>query len=405
MKARVRLHRFQWVNLQIRYLNGMKLEEDILENLGKLPKTLEATYSQIMEDMMSDGTSREWEITRKALMWIMCSRELLTKEQWAEFSYWPKEFPKDSHHIDTLFELCRNLVTWDSQLKVVRFAHLSVHEYLETKFSSVDTNSMAAESCLLLFDPTNWPGVAKLTLLPARPSLINYSTLNWADHIESSYSCEQHMSRVVLDRLKLFLGTPSEPGQAYCNWLHGIFWQALGLQHFPGGPLLQGRLYDILAHLESTPPNPFFAASYFTFGEELREQWECGSFDLNCKNKRGETLLFVASMRGNGWVVNMLLGKGACVNTGSSAYGSNPLMAAIRHGHWRAAVQLLNNGANTSATEGDTTVMRSATNRDLSTEIIGAVMAATAGNPWRTKQLMGLLQAGDFSIGVGLPRR
>lgn len=383
----------------------MKLEKDILENLGKLPKTLEATYSQIISDMMSNGRSREWEIIKKALMWIMCSRELLTKEQWAELSYWPKEVPKDSHLVDALFELCRNLVSWDSQLKVVRFAHLSIHEYLKTKFSSMDANSMAAECCLLLFDPIHWPGVAKLTLLPARPSLINYSTLNWADHIESSYSHEQHMNKVVLDRLKRFLGTPSQPGQAYCNWLHGIFWQAIGLQHFPGGPRLQGRLYDILSHLESTPPNPFFAASYFTFGEELREQWEYGSFDLNCKNKRGETPLFVASMRGNGWVVDMLLAKGACVNTGRSAYGSNPLMAAIRNGHWRVAVQLLNNGANTGGIEGDNTVMRSATNRDLSKEITSAVIAATAGNPWRMKQLMEQLHAGNPGIGVGLPGR
>lgn len=41
----VTFSRFQWVNLQIPYLNGMRLEADIMESLGTLPRSLQASYS------------------------------------------------------------------------------------------------------------------------------------------------------------------------------------------------------------------------------------------------------------------------------------------------------------------------------------------------------------------------
>lgn len=81
---------------------------DIKENLGKLPNTLEETYSEIYKAILSES-NRAQTVTRRALMWIMCSRELLTKDQWAEASYWPE--PVRQGGIDTLFKLCRNLAT------------------------------------------------------------------------------------------------------------------------------------------------------------------------------------------------------------------------------------------------------------------------------------------------------
>lgn len=84
----------------------MKFEKDIKENLGKLPKTLRATYSKILE-AMREGTLREWEVVEKALMWISCLQELLTQKLWTELSYWLESVPRDG--ADTLLS---SATTW-----------------------------------------------------------------------------------------------------------------------------------------------------------------------------------------------------------------------------------------------------------------------------------------------------
>lgn len=148
---------------KIKNLYRLKRKEEIERNLGKLPKTLEATYSQIWNDIHRSGTTDidQLEHVRKALAWVMCSqRPVLTPERWAEFTFWPRPAPENG--TDVLFDICRNLVTWDKQVNRVIFAHLSVQEYLERNvFTSVDAHSIATESCLsLLSDPTYWAEVS-----------------------------------------------------------------------------------------------------------------------------------------------------------------------------------------------------------------------------------------------------
>lgn len=219
--------RFQWASLQIKHLEGMRFEEDIIENLGKLPKSLKDTYSKILMAMHAEGTPREWEVTRKALMWIVCSRQLLSKELWTDISYWPKPVPHNGDNI--LFDLCRNLVTLDIQSRVVRFAHLSVQEYLDSQFTSSHSNTMAAESCLSLFDSIPSSAVANSTHLPSwesnsihqgrhrGTSFADYSALYWPDHVARSYSRDENMSIAMASRLTHFLGSAAQPGQAYLN--------------------------------------------------------------------------------------------------------------------------------------------------------------------------------------------
>lgn len=358
----------------------MHLEGDIIKNLGRLPKTLEATYAQTLQTMMDQGTPHEWGLTRRAMMWIMSSRTPFTKELWIEVSYWPHNIPKDGAEI--LFTLCHNMVTWDSQLGVVKFAHLSVQEHLESKLTTAtDAHSMATECCLSLLDSWYRPGGWKLTTRPPRKEFIDYATRYWIDHIQGSYSPHQHMNAVVLETVKGFLGTSIVPGHGYCKWLESISGR-LNVSTF-------GQDFtEMVPHLKSRPVNPLFAACYFQFARELHWLWE-GRYDINARNSRGETLLFVASIRGNEWAVNVLLRKGADINSGSSSFGSCPLVAAIKQEQLATTFQLIDRGARAPgvgkgfevvALEGSEEFLEAAMNRDQNFKTTEAVLMAAAGN-------------------------
>jgi hypothetical protein len=73
-----------WVDLQIKYLFTLKTRNAI-KKLGKLPKTLEETYSEIYERILK-ADLEELEIAQKALLWLMCSRRPLSPLEWVKAS-------------------------------------------------------------------------------------------------------------------------------------------------------------------------------------------------------------------------------------------------------------------------------------------------------------------------------
>lgn len=316
----VNICRFQWVNLRLIYLTGMRFEDDILENLGRLPKSLSAAYSQILTTMREESTDREWHVTKKALMWIMCSRELLTEELWTEISFWPMSVPTGGSHI--LFELCRNLVALDSESMVVRLSHLSVHEYLETTFGPIRTNTMAAENCLSSFDPSHSSPSAQF---------LQYSASYCVDHMERSYIVGESIDNTLLRRWQLFMGTLSAPGQGYTVWLSYITRRSWRGSY---------NLREMISHLHSIPPNPLFPICYFPFGVTLQQLLK-SAFDSNVYNETGVTPIFVASVYGNTWAVERLLEKGADPNVGSCHPDRcSPLVAAVGAGNFGIALLL-----------------------------------------------------------------
>lgn len=300
----------------------MRLEEDILENLGKLPGSLTTAYSETFKTMKEEATDREWALTTTALMWIMCARTLLTEELWTEMSYWPKAVPPDGAQI--LFELCRNLVAWDSQLNFVKFAHLSINEYLDTVFTPIKINTMAAGSCLSLFSPT---------LIPPGEDFLYYSASYWPDHVEGCYSPEKRIDEAMLNQLQGFMGTPSTPGYGYLAWYQKT--SVLKVPQ-PRNPYTHPRnQFD----WHSTPPNPLFAICFHQFGAFLDAQWD-SDWDVNICNDQHNTLLTMACSRGNKWAVKRLLKRGVSLGPGRCG-GVDPLLAAILADHDKIGVRLL----------------------------------------------------------------
>lgn len=145
-----------WVNLQIKEIcdsDRFHTEADLLEELGRLPVGLEETYDQIFKIISSYPRQASLLATR-TLQWIMCATYPLSPDLLSGAISIPLSGDGDvldglKMTRDKILQLCHNLVIWDEQLDVMRFAHLSVFEFLEKKHWSVSScHSLVAEACL-----------------------------------------------------------------------------------------------------------------------------------------------------------------------------------------------------------------------------------------------------------------
>lgn len=369
----------------------MKFVDDIKTNLGKLPQTLEDAYSQIWNEILSESPFAQ-KITKRALMWVICAREPLDRELWAEASYFPESVPEGG--VDILFDLCRNLVAWDAQLKRVIYAHLSVQEYLENRtFNSADANSMAAKSCLTWFRPNQLPLSRN-----AYTRFALYSISHWPYHIEL-------IEKDMLDILQPFLGTDANPSKAYTTFLvatYDVF--RVTRSYYSANPL------EWFGHVHSAMPNPLFLMCYFRFGPALREYLKRDSYDIRSRNDLGQTGLCVATMRGNELEMDLLLERMTGVHATAHAY-RNAWKEAIKGRQSRALVKILDwgtsIGANSSGFEimmragaksGNLEVLKAIMERDTNIKINEAVLVAAAGN--RQMQVVEYLLTRDPKIKI-----
>ena len=338
------LHRFQWAALQIHQLFAITLAVDIEKTLGKLPITLEQAYDQIWTTIR-DGGPFAYQLATRALMWVLCSMRPLNMEEWAKASYPPADYPSDGSGATTLLGLCRNLVIWDSQLDRMSFAHLSVQEYLEARiFDIIQAHSMAAQSCLLyLTYPNHALNGRKHKDSVHERTFENYVLMWWGYHFQRAFNEDRHMSDQAREQLQEFLGTPTKPGPYYCKWLENV---TVLCARFMSRSHLDTEYY----YLRSIPPNPLFAMSFYNFGGELEQHWELDVFNANCENLARESLLQVAIVRGNQWVVEYLCSKGADVN--AIINRRSLLMLAIDLNRGAALCALLDRGAKIDAVDG-----------------------------------------------------
>lgn len=156
------LHRsqgmFQWVDLQIKQILKCKSEEAVRSRLGKLPSGLKLAYDEIYSEI-KDLEEYDKVLADRAFMWVMCACKPLNSDELT--SAIRVNSNRDTVHLgskiteSSLLSLCNNLLVIDSQLKVWRFSHLSVMEYLEANCPSLRRpHSYAAKVCLGLFIET-----------------------------------------------------------------------------------------------------------------------------------------------------------------------------------------------------------------------------------------------------------
>ena len=113
----------------------MRTLNDVREGLKALPDTLMDAYGEIYKRILDQKGSAP-RLALAAFRWVQCSCEPLCSETlldaiMAEIGEQGEFTRKDTITANCLLDACQNLLLFDKQLNVFRFAHLSVDEYFE----------------------------------------------------------------------------------------------------------------------------------------------------------------------------------------------------------------------------------------------------------------------------------
>lgn len=383
-------NRFQWASLQIHQIVRCKTEPSVWNRLENLPEDLQKAYDEVWSNIDSlEEPDRT--LTKRALTWVMSAYMPMTSDELlSAIRVGSKEdVPFLAAEIDEegLLSLCNNFLVIDTKLKVWRFSHLSVMEYLESKqnLTLAEAHCHAATTCLSFFinaydneDPST---VAEL---PAegiydddvhdtyRKPAVSYDIFDtsnpfhiymrhyWVTHIHKSQSTEHS---VVASLLESFLGAPEESSVQYRRWFNQVKddssklkpsidtsgWEVSGFDasYFERykSELPFGSEYAWGSELE--PENvAIFAMCRFAFATLLSKWWDIPEIDFSRKNNRGHNLLTLAAIAGSVPLCEKLLEKGIDVSARleGSTFGS-ALVAAAHKGNTEVVKLLVKSGA------------------------------------------------------------
>jgi ankyrin repeat protein len=130
----------------------VKRERDIEDVLGELPKTLAASYAQILERIEKLPPS-SLRITKNSLAWILCAKRQLTIVELLAAASMDAGGHRDQIQESDLLHYCFNMILADHNTDCFRVAHPSVRDFLVLcpQFMDRPINSMATERCMGTF--------------------------------------------------------------------------------------------------------------------------------------------------------------------------------------------------------------------------------------------------------------
>lgn len=300
--------------------------------LRKLPPSLEGTYEEIFGEQIGTGQENDKLLAHAAMKWIMCSTRPLSPDELVEASNVGLPTSSSNADINTILEACHSLVVIDREANVVRFAHTSVHEFLQRKgWDSIQTNAVAAGACLSTIVNVLHPHSSSTPHTP----FVLYSIYYWPHHAQL---CDD--GKNIHIQLKSFLGTLETPAQSFLNWLTFIG----NKPHQEYEPEISWYP-NLKANLDADPPSILPAICYFGLQCILRDYLDSAQvIDINKRNKLGLSLLSLASGAGHEKIVRILIDRGAVVNQPGGTYGY-ALHYASALGQERTVRVLLEKGA------------------------------------------------------------
>lgn len=285
------------------------------------------------------------------MKWILCcQRSLAVHEFLTAISV---DFEETSIRVtkENVLHICHNLVIYDSELDIFRFAHLSVRDFLEERMIT-EANSLAAELCLLVC-LSKTPGSSS----DAANSFQRYAIWYWGFHCDMAR--ERRSEGKLGNLLREFLGCDAGKISSFGNWT------LLVKAAFPFRSHRHDAHDQKILRMTSSPPDPIFAACVLGFREivqNLLRQRSRRRFRgvprvlnstskiLESLNADGETCLRLASAYGHHEVVQLLLlEKAATVNKAEGIFKETALHVAAKEGHEVVARLLLDNGAEINA--------------------------------------------------------
>lgn len=321
----------------------MKHEEDVVAELGSLPKTLNESYEIIYQEIKNAGETSQ-QIADRAMKWLLCSKRRLEASELiaavsinADGEYTPLT-------IRGLLDICCNLLVLDEELKTFRFAHLSVREYLQlnAKFNEVETNTLVLERCIDIY-------LSELNQQPERiveqnDILREYAAFCWTLHCQN---IGNNPGEKVKSKIKEFLFQSNyEIAPSLQSWISDVKGSYKSILD------LDDPLRDLMSEIfTSPPPSPLMLACSFGLSWIVQDLIICNnSKEILCWNQTndaGNSPLGLAAMHGHKEIVQQILelndenNNNIAININfKDPSGQTPLSLAARHGH-DAVVQLL----------------------------------------------------------------
>ena len=357
--------RFRWVSLQIENLcdnERIKHEMDIRTELGRLPKTLKASYDVTFRRIENSApTSRR--IAQNAMKWLICAQRPLDATEFIAAVSMDSTGNSVSLSVSEILHMCCNMVMLDVGLNVFRLVHLSLREYLEARedYAMIETHRLATERCINAFI---------YTLIPSMPSLdlfSRYAALNWPTH----YRCLIDAKKDMLKTMAAFFFNGQDPSSpfAYCISVTANVYESLPwtdsykivlreILSVPPSPLFLGSCLGLSSVLELLSMNEAVDWNQYnsngntalhisiTFEQESIVQYLLGkNVNLELADKDARTALSLAAALGRESIVRMLLENGASV-VARDWHDRTPLHAAIIRRHKAIAELLLMQGVN-----------------------------------------------------------
>lgn len=311
----------------------MKLEADVREAAKRFSQaSLGLIYENIYVNIFQ---SERW--ARKAasriFAWLLCMHEPLKTSALVE-AVTEDSGPLEDLNAAQILEACSGLVVVDAKLDALRFAHVSVQDFLQAKphFSDSEANAVAALSCL--------EACIRGPLILEPPSaFFTYATIYWAAHCRRVFTNNDNIE--VTEKLRTFIWDDEEGTVAasFDDWISEACSVFTALApHHPMKPLFEA--------ISSQTNTPLFVACfsglYTILSDVLDLQEPC---DWDQRNRAGHTGLYLASRFGHYQIVKFLVDKGVDINVSCGTYGS-PLQAACFAGHVEIARLLLELKAN-----------------------------------------------------------
>lgn len=314
------VNRFRWVACQTDVLRRCRTEQDVIEVLSTLPRTLEETYDRIL-DSISDNYKSD---VRAVLQWLVFSLRPLRLEEVAEIVAF--DASHTSFHVarrllnpSEVLTMCSSLLVMNEtyyydyegargrvQITEVRLAHFTVKDYLLSQnirqsrhpYYSIEekpSNQQIAKACLTYLNMDTFSSGyrdrrTQNKLMKEWP-LLDYAARFSALHLRS---IENDLDIITRELLQKLLASHTQPNGGNFGSLVGTVW-----------------LTATQESIRETMPL-YFAASYGLVSLVQLLLSDVAALDLDARGGRfGSTALQVACYRGNTECVRLLLKAGA----------------------------------------------------------------------------------------------
>ncbi len=313
----------------------MKTEADIRSAMRALPKnTLNELYEEDFSRMSKSGQhARSYAI--QVFSMLLCAQEALSPEALIQAMAKTVSQQGETMNLAEVIDICFNLVVLDSELNVLRFAHISFHEFLETRaeFAPHYVHRVAATRCLDLC-LEGLPTGMESDLSP-KDNFHHYSAVYWAEHCRimivngADDSISSKMQEFVFDAGDVALG--------FLDWIQEVnkFTKKL-----PNDHALAKKLYSVI----NSGGSPLFTACVFGLAPIIDELGHATDHDWSQTNDLGQSGLYLAAATGHRTSVQSLLQHKVYVNMLGGKFGY-PLHAACFGGHASIVELLLDHGA------------------------------------------------------------